>query len=175
MGHLYTSLGTIGNYSAIADLHHSSLLPSPAVPWQRLLTVEIFQLPALTSFLHRLSYRTACHLTPPEFSVRFSGANANYVFAVSCQLFYHLPSLETVSVIFCCGFSTTAQLAWDARYIASGRTKQKTEFSSLYPNNTSIVACVFVSLEKFLPSRCLVMNVCLFVYFITTAVFCTIY
>jgi hypothetical protein len=29
---------------------------SPAVPWQRLVTVEILQLHALKSFLHRLSY-----------------------------------------------------------------------------------------------------------------------
>jgi hypothetical protein len=35
------------------------VVSSPAVPWQRLLLVEILQLPAFRSFLQRLSYRTA--------------------------------------------------------------------------------------------------------------------
>jgi hypothetical protein len=35
-----------------------SAMSSPAVPWQWLLTVEILQLDALKSFLHRLPYRT---------------------------------------------------------------------------------------------------------------------
>jgi hypothetical protein len=53
---------TASNYSAVTDLHNSqvttasakpfsSLLSSTAVPQQRLLTVEILQLPALTSLL----------------------------------------------------------------------------------------------------------------------------
>jgi hypothetical protein len=33
-------------------------VPSPAVPWQRLPTVEILQLHALRSYLHRLPRRT---------------------------------------------------------------------------------------------------------------------
>jgi hypothetical protein len=33
-------------------------VPSPAVPWQRLLTMEILQLHALMSYLHSLPYRT---------------------------------------------------------------------------------------------------------------------
>jgi hypothetical protein len=37
---------------------------SPDVPWQRLLKVEILELPALRSFLRRLSFRTACQLFP---------------------------------------------------------------------------------------------------------------
>jgi hypothetical protein len=36
---------------------------SPAVPWQRLLTVEILQLNALRSYLHSLTCRTAYQLT----------------------------------------------------------------------------------------------------------------
>jgi hypothetical protein len=39
---------------------------SPAVPWQRLLTVEILQIHALKSSLHRLQYRT--DLVAPIFS-----------------------------------------------------------------------------------------------------------
>jgi hypothetical protein len=47
------------------------------------------------------------------------------------------------------------QLAWDPRYIASGRIQQKTPFT----NNPLIVACVFVVAGTCLPSRCLAMNV----------------
>jgi hypothetical protein len=83
--HLYTALGTTGNYSAIAGLHNSQfttattkLLPAccvlTSIPWQRLLTVEILQLPALRSLLRRLSFRTACQLSTPELSVQFSAA-----------------------------------------------------------------------------------------------------
>jgi hypothetical protein len=62
-----TWLGTTSNYSTTAylpihkspqhPLSLSSLLFSLAVPWQRLPTVEILQLPALRSFLHYLLYR----------------------------------------------------------------------------------------------------------------------
>jgi hypothetical protein len=66
--HLYTPLMSTSNYSAtIFTIHKSpqhtlSLLQpavsSPAVPWQRLLIVEIFQLHMLKSSLHKLPYRT---------------------------------------------------------------------------------------------------------------------
>jgi hypothetical protein len=77
---LYPSYGleigfidSTSNNSATANLQNSQFntapanlfqpaVSSPAVPWQRLLTAEILQLPALTSFLHRLSFRSACHL-----------------------------------------------------------------------------------------------------------------
>jgi hypothetical protein len=53
--HLYTPLRTTSDYSAIADIHNSeisSLQSSIAIPKQRLLTVEIFELsvPPLQSF-----------------------------------------------------------------------------------------------------------------------------
>jgi hypothetical protein len=62
--HLYYS-----NYSATANLHNSqittaaakpfsSLLSSPAISWQQLLTVEILQLHMLRSCLHSLPCRT---------------------------------------------------------------------------------------------------------------------
>jgi hypothetical protein len=71
---LHTRLGITVNYSATADLYNSqitiatakpfsSLVSSPAVPWQRLLTVEIPQLHVLKSFLHTLPYRTHQPLT----------------------------------------------------------------------------------------------------------------
>jgi hypothetical protein len=61
------------NYSTTADLHtlqfttahakpFSSLLALLTVCWQRLLTVETFQLPAFRSFLRRRSFRTACQI-----------------------------------------------------------------------------------------------------------------
>jgi hypothetical protein len=51
-------------------------MSSPTVPRQQLLTVEILQLPTLTSFLHQLSYRTACQLSPPKLSIQLSAATA---------------------------------------------------------------------------------------------------
>jgi hypothetical protein len=71
----WPSLWSISNYSATAGLHNLQIttsttnlfqpaLSSPAVPWQRLLTVEILQLLALTSFFPRVSFRTACQLFP---------------------------------------------------------------------------------------------------------------
>jgi hypothetical protein len=66
---LHTRLWTTSTYSATADLHNSQIttapakpfqpaVSSPAIPWQRLLTVEILQLHALKSSLHGLPYRT---------------------------------------------------------------------------------------------------------------------
>jgi hypothetical protein len=67
---LYTRLVTTSNYSPNANLHNLQNTTAPAkpffrpavspsaVPWQRLLTMEILQLPALTSFLHRRPFRT---------------------------------------------------------------------------------------------------------------------
>jgi hypothetical protein len=55
--HLYTPLGTTSNYSAIANLHISQITIAPFKPFpsllclQQLLTVEILQLPTLTSVL----------------------------------------------------------------------------------------------------------------------------
>jgi hypothetical protein len=62
IAHFTTRLGSTSNNSAIANLHNSQIttapaklsqptVSSPAVPSQRLLTVQIFQLQALTSLL----------------------------------------------------------------------------------------------------------------------------
>jgi hypothetical protein len=68
--HLYTSLGTISNYIAVADLHilqvtkapakpcFQPALPSSTVPLQRLLTVETLQLHALRFYLHKTEIST---------------------------------------------------------------------------------------------------------------------
>jgi hypothetical protein len=72
--HLYTRLGTTSNYSttSISTIHKSLQHPlrlfqpavsSPAIPWQQLLTVEILQLHAFKSSLHRPPYRTYYQLT----------------------------------------------------------------------------------------------------------------
>jgi hypothetical protein len=50
------------------SLFFSTLLPSLAVPWQRLLIVEIVQLHALKSSLHSLPYRTDS-VTPVVFLI----------------------------------------------------------------------------------------------------------
>jgi hypothetical protein len=75
---IYTQLGTTSNYSPIANLHHLQittapskifhpLVSSPAVHWQRLLTVEILHalksslnrgFHSTAAFPHRLHYRT---------------------------------------------------------------------------------------------------------------------
>jgi hypothetical protein len=62
---LIHSIVSTSNYSATANLHNSqittapSLLPSPAIPWQWLLTVEILQLHLLRFHLQCLLCRTA--------------------------------------------------------------------------------------------------------------------
>jgi hypothetical protein len=115
---MYTPLGTTGNYSANANLRTLQFtatsatlfqpsLPSPAAPWQRLLTVETLQLPMLTSFLHRLSYRTACHVSPPELSIKYSAATANSQLPRSCLFSVILPTANSGdSITFSCRFST---------------------------------------------------------------------
>jgi hypothetical protein len=68
--HSYTPFGTTSNYRAIADFSTLQITTAPvkpffqpavssaAVPWQRLLTVEILQLHALRFYLHSLPCRT---------------------------------------------------------------------------------------------------------------------
>jgi hypothetical protein len=67
--HLCTRLGTASNYSATPNLHNSQITTAPAKhllaccvftshSWQRLLTVEVFQLHVLKSSLDRLPYTT---------------------------------------------------------------------------------------------------------------------
>jgi hypothetical protein len=51
------------------------------------------------------------------------------------------------------------RLAWDPRYIASGRIQQKHLFHRYSTTNTSIVPYVFVAAGTCLSSRCLAMNV----------------
>jgi hypothetical protein len=101
INHLYTSLGTASNYGAIPRLHNSqhplSLLP--AVPWQRLLTVDILPLPALMFFLRGLSFRTACQLFPQlNWIAICSQPPLQSLTALSAQL--------SLSIIFNCRFST---------------------------------------------------------------------
>jgi hypothetical protein len=59
---------------------------SSAVPWERLLTVDIFQLPALRSSCHSRLYRTLdnsfnpnCQLSTPELDCRFSTNSLNSI------------------------------------------------------------------------------------------------
>jgi hypothetical protein len=61
-------------WQATVDLHKSPqhplslfqpAMPSPVVPCQWLLTVEILQLPALRCFPHRLQYRVVFHCPLP--------------------------------------------------------------------------------------------------------------
>jgi hypothetical protein len=90
------------------------------------------QIPYVKCSLRRLTFKSQLNSLPSSLS----------------QL--RLPSQETPSVIIPAGLGS--------RYIASGRTQQKTSFALLYPNNNSIVAYVFVAAGTCLPSRCLTMN-----------------
>jgi hypothetical protein len=81
--HLYTWFVSTRNYSTTADLHNSqittapikpfsSLVSSPAVLWQQLLTVEVLQLHALRSSLHSLPCGTQMNSLsskPPSYNV----------------------------------------------------------------------------------------------------------
>jgi hypothetical protein len=70
---LYKLLGSTSNYSVITNLHNSQIITatakpfpaccvySPAVPWQRLLTVEILQLHAFRFYLHSHTCRNASY------------------------------------------------------------------------------------------------------------------
>jgi hypothetical protein len=139
---LYTPLGTTSNYSATANLYnlHSLQHPlnlfqpdvsSPAVPWQRLLTVEILQLPALRSSCHSRSYRTLCQLSillslprwtqlhcqlstdssPSLLSYQLNyktcyAVSANFIFPINYHS--HTPRLEKSIVAKGCKFSLYA-------------------------------------------------------------------
>jgi hypothetical protein len=102
---LYTPFGTTGNCNAVANFHSSqiteapskpfqSAVPSPAVPQQRLLSVEILQLPSLRFFLHRLSYRTAFQLS-------------------RCHLFLDNPSVDSESESYITTDDQSASLSWN--------------------------------------------------------------
>jgi hypothetical protein len=112
-----------------------------AIPWQRVLTVEILQLPAL---------RSSCRSHPCRTLVN---CQFNYS-AISSQ-----PSLQSsteLTTLNCLSIILTAisrdskfpEPAWGPRYIASGRTQQK--IPSL--NNMSIVGRWLVA-ETCLPNR----------------------
>jgi hypothetical protein len=103
---------------------------SQALLWQRILTMEILQLPTLRSFLRRISFRTACQLFP----------QLNW-FIISSQ-----PPLQ----------SSTAHITTKHKVSSSITTLHEPKTS---PNNTPIVACVFIAAGTCLPSRCLAMNV----------------
>jgi hypothetical protein len=110
----HSELHIIITLTLISTLHKSPQYPlslfqpavsSRAVPWQRLLTVEILQLPALRSFCHNRPCRNPVNsLNPnwqqstPELSVQFSASTANYLVVMSSQFFVD------------CRFSTESQL-----------------------------------------------------------------
>jgi hypothetical protein len=86
---------------------------------------------------------TTAHIKPSNYAlIPFLPSLLNHL---------RLPSQETPSILI--------PSALDPRYITSGRIQQKTPFPSLWPNNTSIVAYVFVAAGTCLTSRCLAINV----------------
>jgi hypothetical protein len=109
---------------------------SPAVPWQRLLTVKIVQFSALRSFLRRLSFRTACQLIP----------QLKWV-AISSQLPLQSSTAHSTQL------TGLSQLSLPYSYFA--RTEQKRPFSRM-----TIIACISAAVGTCLPSRCLSVDVC---------------
>jgi hypothetical protein len=64
---LIHTLGTTSNYSATANLHNSQITTAPAksfpaVPWKRILTVEILQIPIFTASLTELNSQLSLSL-----------------------------------------------------------------------------------------------------------------
>jgi hypothetical protein len=126
------------------------MLSSSAAPWQRLLTAEILQLHAL---------RSSCHSRPCRTLVSSLNSNsASSLLSVPCDL--NCTANPQLSLNHLIGISrdsipqSSPQLAWSPRCIALGRSQKKT-----FPNNSSIIACVFVAAGTCLPGCCLTMNV----------------
>jgi hypothetical protein len=126
---LYTVLGTTVNYSGISNLHNSQFTKTPVKPFPACcvftsrslataLTVEVLQLPALRSFLRRLSLRTAWKLFP----------QLNWI-PISSQP----PSQSSTAL------STTKP------HLSSFIATVHGPIENIVSNNTSIVTCVFVA------------------------------
>jgi hypothetical protein len=88
------------------------------------------------------------HLPTAEISIQFSNANTNY-FVASLLSYLRRAQLSTASS----HLTQLFQLAWDPRYMSSGKTEQKTPFC----NNPFIFACILDAAGTCLPSRCLAM------------------
>jgi hypothetical protein len=159
--HLYTPLGTTSNYGTTANLHTLQITRAPAKLFPACyvltsrslataLTVEILQHPVLRSFCYSLPCRTL--VNSPLLPTISLPSLFNYLL---------MPIQETLNYLRRAQLSTAnsqltdSQLTWDPQYIASGRTQRKT----LFPNNPSIVVCVFVVAGTCLTNRCLAMNV----------------
>jgi hypothetical protein len=90
-------------------------VPAPAVTWQRLLSVEILQLPVLHSFLCRLLFRNACQLLPQlNWITTFSQPSLQSSTALSTAktstLSFIIPSAQRQSYVTTNGQS--ASLSW---------------------------------------------------------------
>jgi hypothetical protein len=147
--HLYTSLGTTSNYSAIANLHtlqitapNTESSPACSVSTSRSLVTACNSGDSSASrtqvFLPQLTVQNSCQLST--------------LFSVPCRAQLHCqPSTDSL-LIFNCRFSTDfqllTQLAWGPHYVASGRTQQKTPVPAILP-------LLGVVAETCLPSRCL--------------------
>jgi hypothetical protein len=116
--------------------------------------------------LHTLQFTVTHALLFSVFTSRNLATDFNTVIIPVChcsthKVFFAQPNsfLAISSQSFNCHLNRLSQflfqLAWNPRYIASGRIQQKTPFPSLQLNNTSTVVCLFVAEGTCLPSRCL--------------------
>jgi hypothetical protein len=88
------------------------VVSSPAVPWQRLLTVEILQLRALKSSLHRLPYRTHSQLTTLQIGIKHPCGAYDQIFITVRQLrvcWCGVLSLMRGRVVYNCCWPSPAQ------------------------------------------------------------------
>jgi hypothetical protein len=147
IGHIHTPLGTTSNYNAIANL------TPPAKPFPACCVLTSCPLVTSSNSGDSSAYRaqvlpstTLVHnCLPPLLSLP-----CIVQLHIALNFRIELPTLNSLS-----RFLNYYQLAWGPRYIASGWTQQKTAF----PNNPSIVACVFVAAGTCLPRHCLAIDV----------------
>jgi hypothetical protein len=101
--HVITELPPIS--TLYKSLGHAKSSQSPlVVSLQRLLTLEIFQLPAFRSFCHSCPCRTLVkslnwQMPTPKLSTQFSAATATYLVAISSRLPSTVDAQLTLSII----------------------------------------------------------------------------
>jgi hypothetical protein len=140
IGHLYTQLGATFNTSAIVNLYTLQFTAAPAKPIpaccvfnSRSLAKASNSGDSLASLTHIVRSPTLVGYCLPAIST----LTLNPTVCFNCNLFsisqsiFQLPTPETLSIITECRLSTNSQSACDPRYIASGRTQQKTPFPLL--------------------------------------------
>jgi hypothetical protein len=155
--HLYTRLGTTGNYSAIAVLHNSQItVPTKHFPACCVLT---------SRFLATASNSGDSSASCAQVLLSQSPVQSSCL-SLSCRAQLHCqPSTYSLSLLNS-PLSINSQLTWGPRYITSGQTQQKTPF---------LYCCVRVRFRgNVFTGRYKKTAVCQFAYCITTTAHATV-